>query len=110
MIKYAKVINQDTKEVAIYEGNSEEYIKLYGVSQQEVEQSYNGHWYLKGYAPVKPAPTVQEKVKAKEAQTGLTRAMRELVLAENSGASDYVKQQAQEIETLAAPLREASNE
>ncbi len=49
----------------------------------------------------------QEKVLALEVQTGLTRTLRELVLAENSGASDYAKQQAQEIETLAAPLRGA---
>lgn len=50
-------------------------------------------------------PSTEEQVQAKEAETGLTRAVRELVLAEGSGASDYVKQQAQEIETLAAPLR-----
>lgn len=54
--------------------------------------------------------TPQEQVLALEAQTGLTRAVRELVLAEGSGASGYVKQQAQEIEALAAPLREAPNE
>ena len=60
--------------------------------------------------PAPSEPTVEEQVQALETQTGLTRAVRELVLAENSGASDYVKQQAQEIETLAAPLREASNE
>ena len=54
--------------------------------------------------------TPHEQVQALEAQTGLTRAVRELVLAEGSGASDYVKQQAQEIETLAIPLREAHNE
>lgn len=105
MFKYAKVINSDTKEVAVYEGNSQEYIKLYSVTKQEVEPGYNGHWYLKGYAPVKPARTVKEQVQALEAQTGFTRILRELVLAQNSGASDYAKQQAQEIETLAAPLR-----
>ncbi len=55
-------------------------------------------------------PTVQEQVHALESQTGLTRAVRELVLAGNSGASDYVRAQAQEIEALAAPLREAANE
>lgn len=55
-------------------------------------------------------PTAEEKVQALESQTGLTRAVRELVLAEGSGASDYVKQQAREIETLAAPLREVPNE
>ena len=51
--------------------------------------------------------TAEEMVRAKEAQTGLTRAVRELVLAENSGASDYVHELAQKIEALAAPLREA---
>ena len=52
-----------------------------------------------------PEPTVAEQVAALEMQTGLTRAVRELVLAENSGASEYVKSKAREIETLAEPLR-----
>ena len=52
------------------------------------------------------APTVQERVQAQEVRTGLTRAVRELVLAENSGASAYVKELAQELETWAAVLRE----
>lgn len=60
--------------------------------------------------PAPKEPTVEEKVAKLEAETGLTRAMRELVLAANSGVSDYVRQQAQEIETLAAPLREVPNE
>ena len=51
-------------------------------------------------------PSAAERVAAWEAQTGLTRAVRELVLAENSGASAYVKAKAQEIETLAVVLRE----
>ena len=40
-----------------------------------------------------------------EAETGLTRVMREIVLAENSGASEYVKGKAQEIEAIAKELR-----
>ena len=56
------------------------------------------------------APTVQERVQAQEVRTGLTRAVRELVLSENSGASEYVRKQAQEIEVLAAPLRGVPNE
>ena len=61
--------------------------------------------YVIAANPAPAEPTVQERVQAKEAQTGLTRAIRELVLAENSGASNYVKQQAQEIEDLAQVLR-----
>lgn len=52
-----------------------------------------------------PEPTLEEQVAKLEAETGLTRIMREMVLAENSGASDYVKAKAREIETLAVELR-----
>nr|DAN02675.1 MAG TPA: hypothetical protein [Caudoviricetes sp.] len=52
-----------------------------------------------------PGPTTAEKVQVLEQATGLTRAVRELVLADGSGASDYVRAKAQEIETLANPLR-----
>ncbi len=56
-------------------------------------------------APVEP--TAQERVFLMETETGLTRAVRELVLAEGSGASEYLKNKAAEIEELAVPLREA---
>lgn len=81
-----------------------------GIYNGETELGPDGVLYVKGYAPAPAEPTIQECVQAKELQTGLTRAVRELVLAENSGASDYVRKQAQEIEALAAPLREVPNE
>ena len=52
-----------------------------------------------------PELTLEEQVAKLEAETGLTRVMREIVLAENSGASDYVKAKANEIEDLAKQLR-----
>lgn len=52
-----------------------------------------------------PEPTTEEKVRALENETGLNRAVRELVLTDNSGASEYVKAKAQEIEALAKELR-----
>lgn len=52
-----------------------------------------------------PEPTTEEQVRALENETGLNRAVRELVLSENSGASEYVKGKAQEIEALAKELR-----
>lgn len=55
--------------------------------------------------PPAPEPTVEEQVAKLEAETGLTRVIREMVLAENSGASYYVKAKAREIETLAVELR-----
>ena len=64
----------------------------------------DGQYVIVANAPL-PEPTVQEQVRTLEMQTGLTRAVRELVLAGNSGASEYVKSKAQEIEVLAEPLR-----
>lgn len=55
--------------------------------------------------PPAPEPTVEEQVAKLEAETGLTRIMREMVLVENSGVSDYVKAKANEIEDLAKQLR-----
>ena len=55
--------------------------------------------------PSIPEPTLEEQVAKLEAETGLTRVMREMVLSENSGASDYVKAKANEIENLAKQLR-----
>ncbi len=55
-------------------------------------------------------PTTAEKVQMLEAETRLTRAVRELVLADGSGASDYVRAKAQEIENLAAALRSPAKE
>lgn len=71
-------------------------------------EKQGGDYLIVANAPAEPA--AEEQVRVKEAQTGLTRAVRELVLAEGSGASAYVRAQAQEIETLAAPLREVPNE
>ena len=58
----AKIINEETKEVSVAFGSK--YPSDY--TEMEVEQAYNGSWYLSGYAPVKPAPTIQEQIVALE--------------------------------------------
>ena len=55
-----------------------------------------------------PEPTTAEKVQALERESGLTREVRELVLAENSGCSEYVRAKAAEIEDLAVEMRTVS--
>lgn len=67
-------------------------------------EAKDGQYIIVANAPI-PEPTLEEQVAKLEAETGLTRVMREMVLAENSGASDYVKAKAQEIEDLATSLR-----
>ena len=68
----------------------------------------NGVYTIMENAPV-AEPTTAEKVQVLEQKTGLTRAVRELVLAKNSGVSAYVKNKAQEIEKLAEELRGNEN-
>ena len=98
----AKIVNEETKEVSVAFGSK--YPSDY--TEMEVEQAYNGNWYVKGYAPVKPEPTLQEQVNALEAQYQMYRWQREMILAEGSSASEYAKTKAQEIEDLAAQLRD----
>lgn len=61
MKKYAKIINNKTKEVQIGVGCSDEYYIEIGMTLMDVEQAYNGLWYVEGYAPEKPEPTEDEK-------------------------------------------------
>ena len=107
MLQYAKVINEKTKAVIVGLGNNANYYKKMGFSLQEVEQGYDEKWYLKGYAPIKPEPTLAEKVEEKEKEYQMTRWQREIILAESSGASEYSKDKAREIEELARQLRTA---
>ena len=72
----------------------------------EIKETQENYFLHNGeYVTEIPEPTLEEQVAKLEAETGLTRVMREMVLAENSGASDYVKAKAQEIEALAKELR-----
>ena len=60
MIKYAIIVNNKTKECNVGLGTNEEYYKSIGMTEMDVEQAYNGCWYVSGYAPEKPAPTYEE--------------------------------------------------
>lgn len=103
---YAKIVNEQTKECQVGIGTNVEFYQKLGMTDMEVEQAYNGVWYLKGYAPKKPErQELEERVAFLEGQTGLIRPMRENILAEGSVYSDYTKQKAQEIEDLAQELR-----
>lgn len=60
-IKYAKIINRETKEVQLGVGVNDEYYASIGMDPMDVEQAYNGKWYVKGYAPADPVTPVQKK-------------------------------------------------
>ena len=51
MLKYATIINEETKECNVGIGTNAEFYKSIGMTEMDVEQAYNGNWYLAGYAP-----------------------------------------------------------
>lgn len=67
MLKYAKIINQETKACSVGLGTNVEFYKSIGMTEMDVEQAWNGTWYVKGYAPEKPTPTDEEQ-RTKRAQ------------------------------------------
>ena len=61
--------------------------------------------YYEIVAVVIPEPTIEEQVVRLEREYGMNRWQREGILAEGSLYSQYTKNKAQEIETLAEQLR-----
>ncbi len=62
---FAKIINNKTKEVQVGTGSNVKFYQSLGMTEMEVEQAYDGSWYVEGYAPAKPAPTDEEQRQAR---------------------------------------------
>lgn len=64
MKKYAKVINEETKACEVGLGTNSNFYASIGMEEMEVEQAFNGSWYLAGYAPAKPEEVLAEEKRA----------------------------------------------
>ncbi|MBQ3695644.1 MAG: hypothetical protein II938_01570 [Alphaproteobacteria bacterium] len=64
MQKYAKIINKETNECEIGLGTDTAFYISLGMDEMDVEQAYDGRWYINGYAPQPPEPTYAEKRQA----------------------------------------------
>ena len=63
MLKYAQIINEQTKQCDVGLGTDIKFFKSIGMEEMEVEQGYDNNWYLKGYAPKKTLEELkQEKI------------------------------------------------
>ena len=67
MKKYAKVINEETKLCEVGLGTNSAFYQSIGMTEMEVEQAYDGSWYVLGFAPEKPEPTYEEVRQTREA-------------------------------------------
>lgn len=104
MLKYAKIIDEETKEVQIGVGVNDEYYASIGMTEMEVEQAYTGLWYLKGYAPIKPEPTIQDKILELESQI-TARNLRSAIFGDEY-AIEKIRAIEAEIEELRKQLEE----
>lgn len=64
MKKYAIIENEETKVCSVGIGTDTEFYRSIGMTEQEVEQAYNGQWYLKGFVPEKPTEEKAAEVRA----------------------------------------------
>lgn len=70
MKAYAKVVNEETKACNVGTGTNTAFYESIGMTEQEVEQAWDGAWYISGYAPEKP-----ESIRAEEEIAELKKAL-----------------------------------
>lgn len=63
MLKYSKIINEETKECNVGVGDNIAFYQSIGMEEMDVEQAYNGAWYLKGYAPTQSVEEQNEAIR-----------------------------------------------
>lgn len=77
-----------------------------GYREEDCEQSYNGEWYLKGYAPAKPEPTLEEQLSELETKYNMPRVIREGILGNPAMYSEFNVNRAKELEAIAEKIRQ----
>lgn len=67
MLKYAKITNEETKACSVGIGTDEEFYKSIGMELRNVEQAWDGNWYLFGHCPEKPRENLlQEELREQQ--------------------------------------------
>lgn len=67
MLKYAKITNEKTKEVSVGLGTDTSFYQSIGMLEIDVEESYDGKWYLVGYAPQQSTEEQNEAIRSTRA-------------------------------------------
>lgn len=64
MKKYAQIIDEQTKACSVGLGTNSTFYESIGMTEIEVEEGYDGGWYVAGYAPVKPHELIEAEALA----------------------------------------------
>ena len=105
MIKYAQIVNEETKQVNVGIGTDEEFYKSLGMTKMNVEQAWNGSWYIEGYVPPEPEESLQEKLTELEEKYNMPRVIREGILGNPNMYSEFNVKKAKELEEIAKSIR-----
>lgn len=105
MKKLAKIVDEKLHTVNVALGDNIEFYKSIGFINLDVEQGYNGNWYIQGYAPAKPEPTLEEILIQKEQEYNMPRVIREGILGNPTAYSEFNVNRAKELEELAKTIR-----
>lgn len=95
MKKYAKVINEETKECMVGLGTNIEFFKSMGMTEQNVEEAWDGNWYLKGHVPQKPKD-IQIAELEKQIETLNNKMLRDIIILQDPNATEEEKAEAQQ--------------
>ena len=59
---YAKIDNAETYSVSIGTGTNTAFYESIGMVEMNVEQGYDGNWYVAGHAPLKPQELIEAEL------------------------------------------------
>jgi hypothetical protein len=107
MLMFAKIVDEETKRCIVGSGEDSEFYSSIGMTENDVEQAWNGLWYLSGYAPEKPKEVITKEEIA-ELQQYLNETDWYAVRYAETGVEipEEVKQKRQEAREKISALRE----
>lgn len=62
MLMFAKIENEELMTCSVGVGTDTEFYKSIGMTEMDVEQGYDGQWYVLGHAPVKPKEQTETEI------------------------------------------------
>ena len=106
MIKYAKIIDDNLKICSVGLGDDIEFYKSIGMEPMDVEQAWDGNWYLVGYKPLNPGKELEAQLIELELKYNMPRVIREGILANPSMYSEFNVNRARDLEAIAEKIRQ----
>ena len=112
---YAKIINEKTKACEVGIGANTDFYRSIGMSEMDVEQAFDGAWYVAGFAPEKPEELIKKeeiaalKAYLRETDWIVVKIAEKRLISDEKGVDEEMKKYAQTLnqrETSRARINE----